>query len=196
MTTQRYVWEAAKDAGASGIQKTWSHTFLSKYNGRLCHQKWLRSCTCIMRWVDILIIATGLVVLFDNLYSKCLVSCTGKCPICFQYIQTPLWICFGTKDVMTHAYKTKTEMYWYKWAFITQCWWIVLCWNLIIHFYCIHQLDGDYSVQRIYNSVDGLKYFAACIWNSIVYASTLWIKSRSQQGSCLYSGQWVSGWSH
>ncbi len=132
-------------------KKTWSHK-LSKYNGRLCHQKWLR-------WVDILIISTGLVVLFDNLYSKCLV-CTGKCPICFQYIQTPLWICFGTKDVMTHAYKTKTEMYWYKWAFITQCWWIVLCWNLIIHFY-IHQLDGDYSVQRIYNSVDVLKYFAA-----------------------------------
>ncbi len=34
MTIPRYVREAAKDTGTSGMQKTWWHEFLSKYNGR------------------------------------------------------------------------------------------------------------------------------------------------------------------
>lgn len=127
------------------------------------------------------------VVTFDNLWSKCLVSCTGKCPIFFpQYIQTQVWICFATKHVMTHAHETKTEMYRYKWAFITQCWWIVLCWKLIINFYCIH--NTVYSWMEIIvctAGVDVFQYWPACIWNSSVYVSTVWIKSRSQQGSWL-----------
>lgn len=109
---------------------------------------------------------------FDNLWSKCLVSCTHKCSIFVQCIQTELRLSFGTKTVMTHAYKTKTSMY--KRVFNKQCWWIVLCWTLIINIldYSIHHTVRHSCMGiimcRIWTAgVDAFKYCPVYLFEKV-----------------------------